>query len=134
MEIIEPLLEETQCPQQNLNDKEQQILESIIEGSYTDLKRLKQILDDCKELNKPLDERRWDKSKLLQCLRRLQLNPKVINGIQSSLSVKITLLNTLKNASDRSVYIQALPVSTAADEGPQSSHPKHKASGGFDAR
>ncbi|KAL0779255.1 hypothetical protein CaCOL14_003739 [Colletotrichum acutatum] len=100
VEIIEPLLEETQCPQQNLNDKEQQILESIIEGSYTDLKRLKHILDDCKELNKPLDERKWDKSKLLQYLQRLQLDPKVINGIQSSLSVKIILLNTLKNASD----------------------------------
>ncbi|KAK1448198.1 hypothetical protein CCUS01_11942 [Colletotrichum cuscutae] len=103
VEIIKPLLEEARCPQQNLNDEEQKILENIIEGSYKDLKRLKKVLDDCKELNKPLEKRRWDKSKLLQFLQRLQLDPKVIDGIQSSLSIKITLLNTLKNASDSRV-------------------------------
>ncbi|KAK1446285.1 hypothetical protein CMEL01_10528 [Colletotrichum melonis] len=103
VEIIKPLLEEARCPQQNLNDEDQKILENIIEGSYKDLKRLKKVLDDCKELNKPLEKRRWDKSKLLQFLQRLQLDPKVIDGIQSSLSIKITLLNTLKSASDSRV-------------------------------
>ncbi|KXH49871.1 hypothetical protein CNYM01_08064 [Colletotrichum nymphaeae SA-01] len=100
VEIIKALLGEAHCPQQNLNDEEQKILEDIIEGSYKDLKRLKKVLDDCKELNRPLEKRKWDKSKLLQSLQRLQLDPKVIDGIQSSLSIKITLLNTLKNASD----------------------------------
>ncbi|KAK1477880.1 hypothetical protein CABS01_03182 [Colletotrichum abscissum] len=100
VEIIEPLLEEAHCPQQNLNDGEKKILEDIIEGSYKDLKRLKQILDDCQELKKPLEKKIWDKAKLLQFLQRLQVDPRVINNIQSSLSVKIALLNTLKNASD----------------------------------
>ncbi|KXH46951.1 hypothetical protein CSIM01_13012 [Colletotrichum simmondsii] len=99
VEIIKPLLEEAHCPQQNLNDEEQKILDDIIEGSYKDLKRLKKVLDDCKELNKPLEKRGWDKSKLLHFLQRLQLDPKVINNIQSSLSIKITLLNTFKSAS-----------------------------------
>ncbi|KAJ3939669.1 uncharacterized protein N0V96_010453 [Colletotrichum fioriniae] len=94
VKIIESLLKEAHCPQQNLNDEEQKILEDIIEGSYTDLKRLKQILDDCKELKQPLEKKRWDKAKLLQFLQRVQLDPKVINSIQSSLSLKITLLNT----------------------------------------
>ncbi|KAK1499751.1 hypothetical protein CTAM01_06945 [Colletotrichum tamarilloi] len=100
VEIIEPLLEEAHCPQQNLNDGEKKILEDIIEGSYKDLKRLKQILDDCQELKQPLEKKIWDKARLLQFLQRLQVDPRVINNIQSSLSVKIALLNTLKNASD----------------------------------
>ncbi|KAI3545393.1 hypothetical protein CSPX01_05037, partial [Colletotrichum filicis] len=100
VQIIEPLLEEAHCEQQNLNDQEQKILEDIIDGSYADLKRLKKVLDDCKELKKPLGKKKWDKAKLVQFLQRLQLDPKVINNIQSSLSVKIALLNTLKNASD----------------------------------
>ncbi|KAK1533885.1 hypothetical protein CPAR01_10593 [Colletotrichum paranaense] len=122
VEIIKPLLEEARCPQQNLNDEEQKILEDIIEGSYKDLKRLKKVLDDCKELNKPLEKRRWDKSKLLQFLQRLQLDPKAIDGIQSSLSIKITLLNTLKNASDSRVIQSTKQVVDSMHHGQASKH------------